>query len=205
LDPDGRKGDRALLVPRFLLGDLRFISRDSDKSGMGELLAIEDDLISSKKCSYYKRRALRLFLSALILFPVLIAYLGLGIGRGLNGTVDYIIIEALLLPGIFAVVFAITYIRMGRKVDQLHFYEKGVVMFGSKRRTPGFFAWTFWKHYRWIQHGFLGKVLVVGDRPSPGSLLMEFDDMFHVTIMPSMAGFDDVLRDVRRDLKEWNG
>jgi hypothetical protein len=205
LDPDGRKGARAPLVPRFAPGDLRFIGRDTERAGTGELLAIEDDRTASRKSSFYKRRALGLFLSALILFLALIAYVGSDIGSGLTGAVDYAIIEALLMPGFFALAFAIVYVRMGHRVDHMHFYENGVVMFGSKRGTPGFFAWTFWKHYRWIQHRSLGKVLVVGDRPSRVSLLMEFDDMFHVTILPSMEGFEDVLRAVRRDLREWGG
>ena len=205
MDPDGKKGERAPLVPRFAPGDLRFIGKGADEKGTGELLAIEDDRTASRKCSSYKRRALGLFLSALILFLALIAYVASDIGRGLPGAVDYIIIEALLMPGFFALVFAFVYTRMGLRVDHMHFYENGVVMFGSKRGTPGFFAWTHWKHYRWIQHRSLGKVLVVGDRPSPVSLLMELDDMFHVTILPSMEGFDDVLRAVRRDLREWGG
>jgi len=205
LDPDSNTGARAPLVPRFAQESLRFIGKGSQEKGTGELLAIEDDRTASRKTSFYKRRALLLFLLVLLLFLALYAAFSSDIGRGPTGAREYIIVEALLMPLIFAILFTVVYLRMGSRVHHLHFYENGVVMFGSKWNTPGFFAWTFWKHYRWIEHLSLGKVLVVGDRPNLMSLLMEFDDMFHVTILPSMEGYDDVLRVVRRDLKEWGG
>jgi len=205
LGPNGKRGERARPVPRFASWELTFFNKDAEKAGTGDLLVIEDHPTTMRKSSFYKRRAVWLAIMFLLLTTALVSYSMFDLGKGLTGTEDYIVVETLLLPGIFSLLFAYVYFRMSFRDYPIHFYGRGVVIFGSKRGTPGFFEWTFWKHYRWMHYGSLGKVLVVGNRPNALSLIIDLDDLFHITVLPSMEGFDEVLRTVKRDLKEWGG
>jgi hypothetical protein len=205
LVPSGRKDGRAPLVPRFALEELRFLNKGAKEMGTGELLAIEDPATVSKKASLYKWRAVKLLLAFVVLVISLAIFYLLDLGKGMTGTGITSIVYALMVPCMISGLFAYAYTRMALSVRPTHFYERGVVLFSAKRGTPEFYGWTFWKHYRWISHGRLGKVLIVGDRPSSLSLVVELDDMLHVDILQSMEGFDDVLGVVRRILKEWGG